>query len=124
MGTFGSAEFSQITKSTGHFETPCFHWPPMIGVLTMLGTVTPANLAGFDQSRLPTGVSTLSVLMAETTFDLSFGFPLAFKTAAATSNRERLAPGCCFHCLPVADSSPSPSCLLVTPVSDDLYVHV
>src|SRR5205814_10060141 len=31
---------------------------------------------------------------------------------------------CSFHCFPVDDSQPSPSCLHVTFVSDDLYGHV
>src|SRR5438132_11396139 len=104
MGTFGSAEFSQITKSTGHFETPCFHWPPIIRVLTTLGIVTPANLAGFAQSRLPIGVSTVSVLIAERIFDLSFGLPLPFNPAPAPSNSERLPPSRCLHCYPIVDS--------------------
>ena len=99
-----SAEFSQITKSIGHLETPCFHFPPMIGVLTTCGTGTPANETGFDQSRLPTGVSTLSVFIASMIFERSFGAPLAVSAAAATSNSERLAPSCWFHCLPLVDS--------------------
>ena len=76
----------------------------MIGVLTTLGTAMPASETGFDQSSFPTGVSTVSVAIAPMTFDLSFGLPLAFSTAAATSNSDRLAPSCWFHCLPVEDS--------------------
>ena len=76
----------------------------MIGVDTTFGTAAPASEAGFDQSRLPTGVSTLSVFIASRTIVLSFGAPLAESTAAATSNSERLAPSCWFHCLPLADS--------------------
>src|SRR3989442_2484904 len=60
--TFGSDEVSQITKSTGHLETPCFHCPPMIGVVCTLGIGAPANVGGFDQSRWPTIGSTESVL--------------------------------------------------------------
>ena len=76
----------------------------MIGVVTTLGTAVPASDAGFDQSRCPTGVSTDRVFMASMTFDLLFGSPLPLSAAAATSNSERLAPSCWFHCLPVDDS--------------------
>src|SRR5690242_10184054 len=95
----------------------------MIGVLTTFGTLAvPGPKFGFlVQSRFPTGVSTVSVFIASATFCLLFGSPLALRTAAATSNIDMLAPICWFHCLPVADSYPSPSCLLVMPVSEDLY---
>src|SRR5205823_14944160 len=96
----------------GHFETPWFHWPPMIGVVTTLGTAVPASEAGFDQSRLPTGVSTLSVFIAPMTLDLSVCAPLAVSTGAARSNSDWLAPNCWLHCLPVAGSYPSPQSLL------------
>src|ERR1700730_1917293 len=124
MGTLVSAACSQITKSTGHLETFCFHWPPMIGVVCTFPIWTPANVGGFDQSRWPTGVSTVSVAIAAATLALFLGSPLAFNTAAATSNRARLAPVCWFHCLPEACSYPLPRSFELMPVSEDVYGQV
>src|SRR5216684_3641496 len=84
----------------------------MIGVVCTFGIGAPANVGGFVQSRWPTIVSTASVLTVSATLVLFLGSPLAFSTASATSNSERLAPSCWF------------SCLHVTPVSEDLYGHV
>src|SRR5260370_29940803 len=98
MGTLGSAEFSQMAKSIGQCETPDFHWPPMIGVLTTFGTVAvPGPKFGFLlQSRLPTGVSTVSVFIASEIFCFSLGLPLAFSTVTSTSQSARLHPCYCF----------------------------
>src|SRR5258708_39112137 len=106
----------------GHFETFCFHCPPMMGALTMPDTagVPGPKFGFFVQSRLPTGVSPVSVFIASTIFCLFFGSPLAFSPAAATSNRDRLAPSCWFHCLPLDVSYPLARSADEMPVSDDL----
>ncbi len=92
-GILLSAALSQIVKLTGHLAD-FSHWPPTMGVATTFATGPAPHL------RVPRGVSTESVFIASATLLLSFGLPLAFSAAAATSNSARLAPSCWFHCLP------------------------
>jgi hypothetical protein len=68
------------------------HWLPMIGVATMFGHGFFAPVA--PQCTVPTGVCTFSFEIALATAALSFGLPLAFSAAAATSHSARLAPSC------------------------------
>src|SRR5258708_38408409 len=96
----------------------------MLGVVCTFGIGCPANVGCLDQSRFPTMLSTDSAFIVSATLALLLGSPLTLSTAVATSNSERVAPSCWFHCLPEAASYPSPSCLQVTPVSVDLYGQV
>src|SRR6185437_6071057 len=101
IGTFGSSECSQITKSSGNL-LPFFcltHWPPMIGVVTTGGTGLRAPPV--PQWRRPDGVITLRCWKALATAVLSFGLPLFFSTASATSKTDIVAPSCWFHWRPV-----------------------
>src|SRR5262245_3670518 len=93
-----SSECSQMTKSTLYLSFVCTHCPPGIGVGTTFHG-TPGR--DFVQSRTPTGVCTFTFLRAPMTAFLSFGLPLAFSSAVATSKRPRLGPACRFHCLPL-----------------------
>src|SRR5438105_7555891 len=121
MGTFGSDEFSQSTKSSLCLlpAAALTHCPPMIGVTTTLalGWVLP-------HCSWPQGVSTDRVLIAFATAALSWGSVAALNAAAATSNRARLGPSCWFHCLPEELSYPFPRSAEETPVRDEVYGKV
>ena len=93
-----SSVCSQMTKSILYLSPVFTHWPPGIGVGTTFHG-TPGR--DFVQSSTPTGVSTFTFFSAPMTAFLSFGLPLAFSSADATSNRPRLGPACWFHCLPL-----------------------
>src|SRR5579871_4069613 len=120
MGTCGSAACSQMTKSSAHLlpGTLC-HWPPMIGVATTFGGSGPA-----PHWRRPIGVCTERCFMVLATTFLFFGWPLALRSAAATSKRARLAPSCWFHSFPLDLVYPAPSCFEETAVREEVYGQV
>src|SRR5881396_1779387 len=117
-----SSVCSQYTHTYLYLPLPRTHWPPGIGVATTFGTGFLAPVV--PQCSCPSGVMTLRCFIAFATLVLSLELPLALRAAAATSNSARLGPSCWFQYLPEAFSYPAPSCLLVTPVSEEWYGHV
>src|SRR6266550_458062 len=93
-----SSVCSQYTHTYLYLPLPLTHCPPGIGVATTFGTGFLAPPV--PQCNRPRDVITLSFFIAAATLFLSFGSPLAFSAAAATSKSARLGPACWFQYLP------------------------